>query len=828
MKENNRSFKSSLIIYLASAILPSAIMALCFAIRGAYPFGQLTVMTGDTTYQFVDYLSYLRTIFFGNNDFAYTLSKNLGGEMAGFSAYYYYSLFNLITLLFPAEFLPAGIFAILVSAPGLCSLCMCIVLGKMYGLKWSTLLFSYAYGLMAFIVVYNELFEYYTNFCLLPFIFYGLTRLIDRKRMDALYIFTLALAIINHYYTGYMICIFCACYFVYRVILEKDGYKSTGAFAVSSLLAGGLSCFVLLPALLSLSDEKNALSIGFIRLFDPLDLFSKLYTGSFKGDFGAGLPNIYCGMTTVLLFTALFFNKKISVKEKILTALAAAFFMVNFCINTFNVVWHGFNRPIGFPHRFAYLFVFFLIIKACEAFESPEDPAIKKAFVLTFGFFAVYSVYLYVTKNPNTSLLNIVISLLVLLLSGCLFVFFAGGRRAFIFLLIGVQAADLGINALLTLNSFSLTPMEEYRQAYRISEELTGKVKEADDSLYRMEKYFRRTHNDAFMHDYAGLSHFSSSEKMSTIRYMGKLGFRDNGNWAFYGDGNGVLADSLLGVKYLLSQYGSAGKPYEEVYENKDGYAVYRNPYALPLMFASKSGVYGMDFMSYEDPLKLQEEIADRINGKENRILEKLKVKRSPEDGEGVSFFFTTGKYGLVDVYFTAPEEQDVHIFLNGSDYGPYFGTYRWNVLNLGVYEKGTEMEISFKSSDGTPVRVADAFVYNEDFDALEEFCRDVTGNETELKKITSSHYEGRAVLSDGRSELVFTVPYDGGWRAFVDDKRTEVRKACGNLVGITAGEGEHRIRFEYIPPGQKAGYIISLISLLAAAALFLREIIKK
>ena len=30
-----------------------------------------------------------------------------------------------------------------------------------------------------------------------------------------------------------------------------------------------------------------------------------------------------------------------------------------------------------------------------------------------------------------------------------------------------------------------------------------------------------------------------------------------------------------------------------------------------------------------------------------------------------------------------------MRIFINGSDYGPYFNTYRWNVLNLGVYEKG-------------------------------------------------------------------------------------------------------------------------------------------
>ena len=826
MKENKRSLKSSLTIYLASVILPSAIMALCFAIRGAYPFGQLTVMTGDTTYQFVDYLAYLRTVFFGNNDFSYSLSKNLGGEMAGFAAYYYYSPFNLITLLFPAEFLPAGIFAILVSAPGLCSLCMCIALGKMYGLKWSTLLFSYAYGLMAFVVVYNELFEYYTNFCLLPFIFYGLTRLIDRKRMDFLYIVTLAFAIINHYYTGYMICIFCACYFVYRVILEKDGYKSTGAFAVSSLLAGGLSSFVLLPALMSLSDEKNALSIGFIRLFNPLDLFSKLYTGSFKGDFGAGLPNIYCGLTTILLFVTLFFNKKISVKEKILTALAAAFFMVNFCINTFNVVWHGFNRPIGFPHRFAYLFVFFLIIKAGEAFEGLGDSDIKKAGVLTFGFFALYSVYLIISQNSNTSLPDIVITLAVLVLSACLLIFFSGGKRVFIFLLIGLQAADLGVNALLTLNSFSLTPMEEYRQAYRISDELVGKVKEGDTGLYRLEKYFRRTHNDAFMHDYAGLSHFSSSEKMSTIRYMGKLGFRDNGNWAFYGDGNTSFADSLLGVKYILSQYDGTGKPYVSIHETDEGYSIFENPNVLPLLFASKMKDSIGDYEQKRDPFALQEEIADGITGKANGIFIQVPFETTYENENRIVYDLHIEKDGLVEAYFDAPHLQKVRIYHNGGDFGEYFTPYRWSVLDLGWQEKGTVLEIALESEEDA-LEVDGAYFYTEDFDALKGFSEDVNSENCELKKISSSHYKGKVHIDDSKG-VVFSVPFDENWKVTVDGQYTDIIKTGGNLLGAAVPKGDHEIEFRFVSAGQKAGSLISIAAAVLIILYFMMSRIKK
>ena len=109
--------KKSSIIYFLSFVVPVAVMTLCFIYEQAFPFGGNTVMTGDTTYQFVDYLSYLKTIWFGNNDFIYSLSKNLGGEMAGFAAYYYYSPLNLITLFFPSEYLPAGIFVILAVSP---------------------------------------------------------------------------------------------------------------------------------------------------------------------------------------------------------------------------------------------------------------------------------------------------------------------------------------------------------------------------------------------------------------------------------------------------------------------------------------------------------------------------------------------------------------------------------------------------------------------------------------------------------------------------------------------------------------------------------------
>ena len=293
-------------------------MITVFAILGIFPFGDNTIMTGDTTYQLVDYLSYYKTILSGNNDFAYSLSKNMGGEMAGFSAYYLYSPLNLLTVPFSREDLFIGIGLIIILVPGLASLSMCFLLKHLKEDEGKALLFSLCYGLCAYIIVYNELIYYYSNIVLLPLIFLFFRRMTEKKkRVNAAYIFLLAFAIINNYYTGYMICIFLLIYEVYYLagVFEGEGRIILFIrFAVNSLAAVCLSCFTLIPAVMSLSGEKNNYSVGLYLTFKPMLYFSKLYSGSFAGDFGAGMPNIYCGVIVPVLLFLVLSDSRINMK----------------------------------------------------------------------------------------------------------------------------------------------------------------------------------------------------------------------------------------------------------------------------------------------------------------------------------------------------------------------------------------------------------------------------------------------------------------------------------------------------------------------------------
>lgn len=58
---------------------------------------------------------------------------------------------------------------------------------------------------------------------------------------------------------------------------------------------------------------------------------------------------------------------------------------------------------------------------------------------------------------------------------------------------------------------------------------------------------------------------------------------------------------------------------------------------------------------------------------------------------------------------------------------------------------------------------------------------------------------------------VYFTVPYDAGWKAFIDDSQTEIIEANG-MMAIIVPEGEHQILFCYKTPGFREGTWISII----------------
>lgn len=78
--------------------------------------------------------------------------------------------------------------------------------------------------------------------------------------------------------------------------------------------------------------------------------------------------------------------------------------------------------------------------------------------------------------------------------------------------------------------------------------------------------------------------------------------------------------------------------------------------------------------------------------------------------------------------------------------------------------------------------------------------------------KTDSNGFVSKIVLP--KENLVFySVPYDEGWTAYVNGKKTEIVKANVGFMAVLAPEGDCEIRFEYETPGLMLGFAVSVVS---------------
>ena len=86
---------------------------------------------------------------------------------------------------------------------------------------------------------------------------------------------------------------------------------------------------------------------------------------------------------------------KISLEKKIKYLLLLVLFVISFNNQLLNYIWHGFHNQYGIPNRFAFLYVFVLILMAYEVYlnrRRVRTPMIVVAYVVCM-LFVVYAYY---------------------------------------------------------------------------------------------------------------------------------------------------------------------------------------------------------------------------------------------------------------------------------------------------------------------------------------------------------------------------------------------------------------------------------------------------
>lgn len=68
---------------------------------------------------------------------------------------------------------------------------------------------------------------------------------------------------------------------------------------------------------------------------------------------------------------------------------------------------------------------------------------------------------------------------------------------------------------------------------------------------------------------------------------------------------------------------------------------------------------------------------------------------------------------------------------------------------------------------------------------------------------------------------MVFTLPYDKGWTAYVNGEKVSISSWQNAFLSIPLEPGSNEIKLTFFPLGLKEGIVVSLIGLILAWFLF-------
>ena len=102
-----------------------------------------------------------------------------------------------------------------------------------------------------------------------------------------------------------------------------------------------------------------------------------------------GLPNIYCGLISVMLFFCFLFCRRISARKKILNCAMLAFLLLSLNWNKLDFLWHGLHFPNQLPYRYSFVVSFLLVSLAYEAYLHLRETSFKQLAGIAAGI-AVY------------------------------------------------------------------------------------------------------------------------------------------------------------------------------------------------------------------------------------------------------------------------------------------------------------------------------------------------------------------------------------------------------------------------------------------------------
>ncbi len=581
-------FRRNLFVILAF-LVPALILAVVFAIRAYFPFGNRMIMVSDGWHQYYPFLSEYQQMLKEGRSPMYSWNIGGGVNFSGVTANYIASPWYLLTAIIPSgtPWLPLFLAVTVIIRIGLAGMFFGIFLRKVFGKNDISLTaFGTMYALCAFALGYYWNTMWLDTFALMPLVIAGVVGVL-RDGKGILYVVSLCLAVLFSFYIGYMVCLFVLlfsiCYTVVSFVSIKKSLKNAGCMVLYTLIAVMMTAIVTVPVFMALSGSDSAGSVGGFPseytvnyAYDIKDngvkgtllAFARTVTNMVSADtpikMDQGDPNIACGMLAIALLPFYFVTKKIKLKEKITSISLLVFLLAGFVVNQLNYIWHAFATPAMVYYRWSFIFSFAVLVIAYRAFTL-LDSISKKTMIASCVLLVVYFAGAFFLQKKMSVIATAVGVLLIMIL----IVLYKKNKlkfRTLSLLLTLIVVCDMSVNCFLGTRFVGSTKMDNYPMNGKSVEALIDTAyTESEGEMFRTEFLAPQTLNDGALNSVWGITTFNSmvdSSYANTLKDMGLAASMPNNRYAYFE--TSPVTNIFLNIKYLI------GREHEVTDENGD------------------------------------------------------------------------------------------------------------------------------------------------------------------------------------------------------------------------------------------------------------------
>ena len=873
--------------FLALAFaFPCVGMLFVMLISGYEPFGRYSMLYSDMYHQYYPFFVAYRDALRSGESLLYSWNVGMGMDYLGLISYYLASPLNLLSVLVP-EGLLLEFFSLLMPVKlGLAGLFFAIFLKKTFQKDdISISIFGGFYGLCAWALGYQWNIMWLDTFALLPLVALGTISLLRDKKF-ILYTLTLFQSVFSNYYIGFFTCIFVFLLFFCYEICRWQGWKrffqDLCRIALFSVLAIGMTAILELPAFMALQTTQSSVNKfpeGFklniagentiLGLLDAMRQVAGNMGGSLEPTFKEGLPNLYCGVGTILLAFLYLMAKDVKLRDKLCAVFLLLFFNISFIIRQLDYIWHGFHFTNMIPYRFSFLYCFVMLYMAYRAW------LLRRKFdwlqLLTAGFLTAavlccsnslmekvtWDLFGTEVQVPLYPIYNI--GFLVLYLAVLIYGqirsrvpeeaterqimrarYQQNRRRANARIIaVAIMYVELAASLLAFGLYFPGTSVKNYPKGTDSAASMIRYMheREEDTLFYRAETTHSQTLNDGALNGYNGVSTFTSSANVKTTEFMKALGYGAKNTYNRYCfEESSPVANLFLGLKYMIERDGKdkSSEFFTDVHHYKDVHLLENNAY-LPLGFLADSDLAHVDF-TQTSPFQLQNELFAAATGVEGDVWHKLSgdsLTIIPNDvtltesrstgyiayedtvsGSNVVYSYVADRDGFMCIHLNLPKRNDFYVSVNSIE------LYKESIslpqmIAVGDVKAGDMIEIRVMCDAGEKSTMTiGAGIINSDrfwegYDILSECTLGLT-------EFENTYVEG--IVDCSRDGLLYTsIPQNGNWTVEVDGAPAEVTLVGDCMIGVELTEGFHTVSLTYRNAAFSLGWKISL----ACAAVF-------